>query len=94
MLQRDTDLYADALADLTVAPVPSIDAVAEVEALGAMLARRQTVSKCRLDLSVPLERQARLLALVRGKVGRWEGGKVGRWEGGKVGRWEGGEVSP
>ncbi len=65
VLKRDTDLYADALADLTVATMPSIDAVAEVEALGAMLAQRQAVSNGRLDLSVALERQARLLALVR-----------------------------
>ena len=54
VLKRDADLYVDALADLTVAPVPAIDAVAEVEALGAMLAQRQAVSNGRLDLGVAL----------------------------------------
>jgi hypothetical protein len=65
VLKRDADMYADALADLTAAPVPAIDAVAEVEALGTMLAQRQAVSNGRLDLGVALERQARLLSLVR-----------------------------
>lgn len=65
VLKRDTDLYVDAIAALTVAPVPPIDAVAEVTALGAMLAQRQTMSGGTLDLSIPLQRQARLLSLLR-----------------------------
>ena len=65
VLKRDTDLYIDAIAALTSAPVPPIDAVAEVTALGTMLSQRQAMSGGRLDLSVALARQARLLSLLR-----------------------------
>ena len=65
VLKRDTDLYIDAIAALTAAPVPPIDAVAEVAALGTMLTQRQAMSGGGLDLSVALQRQARLLALLR-----------------------------
>ena len=65
VLKRDTDLYIDALAALMVAPVPPIDAVTEVVALGALIEQRQVASAGALDLSVALERQRRLLALVR-----------------------------
>ena len=65
VLKRDTDLYIDAIAALTAAPVPPIDAIAEVAALGTMLTERQAMSGGRLDLSVAIARQARLLSLLR-----------------------------
>ena len=65
VLKRDTDLYIDAIAALTAAPVPPIDAIAEVAALGTMLTERQAMSGGRLDLSVAIAHQARLLSLLR-----------------------------
>ncbi|MEO7712220.1 MAG: M28 family peptidase [Gemmatimonadaceae bacterium] len=65
VLKRDTDLYIDAIAALTSAAVPPIDAIAEVAALGAMLTQRQAMSGGRLDLTVAIARQARLLSLLR-----------------------------
>jgi hypothetical protein len=65
VLKRDTDLYIDALAALMVSPVPPIDVVAEVAALGTLIEQRQAASAGALDLSAALERQRRLLALVR-----------------------------
>ena len=65
VLKRDTDLYIDAIAALLTAPVPPIDAVAEVTALGGLIRQRQDAAAGRLDLSAALQKQARLLVLVR-----------------------------
>lgn len=65
ILKTDTDLYAEALAVMLAAPVFPVNIVAEVEALGALLAERQARVGTRFDLSPAQERQRRLLALAR-----------------------------
>jgi hypothetical protein len=65
VLKGDADLYIDAIAALTSAPVPPIDAIAEIRTLGTLLAQRQTASQGRLDLSDAVQRQVRLLALLQ-----------------------------
>lgn len=65
ILKTDTDLYADALAELLAAPLFPVDLAAEVDALGRLLAERTAVADGRFDLSAAVARQQRLAALVR-----------------------------
>ena len=65
ILKTDTDLYADALAALLAAPVVPVDLVAEVEALGELVSRRESLGVGRFDLTEVRSRQRQLLDLVR-----------------------------
>lgn len=65
VLRTDAGLYAEAIAALTTSPVLPIDMSAEVEALGAQIARRSEQSGGRFDLSEAVARQAELLDAVR-----------------------------
>lgn len=64
-LKRDAGFYGDALAALLAAPVLPVDLVAEVEALGEAIARRQEEVGNGLDLAEARARQGDLLEIVR-----------------------------
>lgn len=64
VLKIDTDLYADALAALLVAPVLPVDLVNQVAALGESIARLQSEAAERFDLTEASRRQAVLRELV------------------------------
>lgn len=74
VLERDAELYADALAEILVAPQLPIDPVAEVEELGELLAARQESAGDRFDLRPVLARQRRLLEAVRAVTPAWREG--------------------
>ncbi len=65
ILKTDSDLYADALSELLAAPVVPVDLAAEVQALGEVIARRQQTAGGRFDLGDAVDRQRRLLDIVR-----------------------------
>jgi len=66
VLKVDADLYADGLAALLAAPVLPVDLVAQVDALGDAIERRQAEADERFDLGEATRRQVHL----RGLVGR------------------------
>jgi hypothetical protein len=79
VLKVDADLYADGLASLLAAPVLPVDLVAQVEALGEAIDRRQAEAGEDFDLSEARTRQVRLLDLVtdiRGSLSGEDGGRV------------------
>jgi len=65
VLMKDAGLYVRAIAHLTADPVLPIDLVAEVDALGAQIARRAEQSGGRFDLSAAVGRQEALAEAVR-----------------------------
>ena len=65
VLMTDAGFYARAIAHLTTDPVLPIDMVAEVEALGAQIERRNEQSGGRFDLGGAMARQRALLEAVR-----------------------------
>ncbi len=65
VLKTDAGLYAEAIARLLTDPVLPIDMVAEVEALGEVIASRAAAAGGRFELSEARERQEALLELVR-----------------------------
>lgn len=69
ILEKDAEMYADALAELLVPPRLPLDPVAEVEDLGAALARRQ--GSADFDLEPVRARQGRLLSGLRELAPRW-----------------------
>ncbi len=69
ILKTDTDLYADALSEMLAAPIYPVDLVAEVNALGEHIARREQQSAGRFDLSAAAARQRTLATLV-GQIAR------------------------
>ncbi len=65
VLKGDTDLYVAALSELLAAPTLPLDLVAEVEALGEIIAQRAQASRGRFDLEAAARRQQELLRIVR-----------------------------
>ncbi|MCH7490091.1 MAG: M28 family peptidase [Gemmatimonadetes bacterium] len=65
VLKTDTDLYADALAELLAAPTLPFDMVGEIEALGDVLAGRGATAGDRFDFTTVEERHRDLLNLAR-----------------------------
>ena len=64
ILQTDAALYAQAIARLVADPVLPVDMVAEIEALGEVIASRAATAGDHFELSVAMEGQAALLDLV------------------------------
>ena len=65
VLETDAGLYVQALAHLLADPVLPIDLVAEVEALGELIASRAATAGDGFDLSVAMDVQAALVDVVR-----------------------------
>ncbi len=65
VLKTDTDLYADALAELLAAPTLPFDMVEEIEALGDAIGRRAETAGDRFDFTPVEERHRDLLNLAR-----------------------------
>jgi len=74
VLKVDADLYADGLAALLADPVLPVDLVAQVEALGAAIERRQAEAGERFDLGEARRRQVHLSELVDRIQGSLTGG--------------------
>ncbi len=64
ILKTDTDLYVDALSEMLAAATLPIDLVAEVRALGEVIAQRARASGGRFDLQEAARRQRTLLKIV------------------------------
>lgn len=64
ILETDTGLYADALAELLVPAALPLDLAAEVRALGTLIESRERSSGGRLDLAIARQRQQALLDAV------------------------------
>ncbi len=66
VLKVDADLYSDGLAALLAEPVLPVDLLAEVDAFGAAIERRQAEAGERFDLGEARRRQVHLRGLVEG----------------------------
>ena len=64
ILETDTELYVDALAELLAAPLLPLDLVAEVRVLGELIEERERSAGGRFDLEQARRRQQELLAVV------------------------------